>query len=78
VEFLVDKVALGQVFPLVLWFPPVNVIPLVLHYLEKKLIIIFLIFITGCGASVAASAGSFYTHTKKRVRGAIPPFLDIF
>jgi hypothetical protein len=33
--FLVDKVALGQVFPLVLLFLPVSFIPQVLHYLEK-------------------------------------------
>jgi hypothetical protein len=31
VGFLVNKVALGQVFPRVLWFSPVNFIPPVLH-----------------------------------------------
>jgi hypothetical protein len=35
VGFMVDKVALGQVFLRVLRFSPVNFIPLVLHYLEK-------------------------------------------
>jgi hypothetical protein len=30
--FVVDKVALGQVFPRVLQFSPVNIIPPVLHY----------------------------------------------
>jgi hypothetical protein len=35
VGFVVDKVALGQVFPRVLRFSPVNLIPPVLHYLEK-------------------------------------------
>jgi hypothetical protein len=35
VGFVVDKVALGQVFPRVLRFPPVNFIPPVLHYQEK-------------------------------------------
>jgi hypothetical protein len=35
VGFMVDKVALGQVFPRVLWFSPVNFIPPVLHYWEK-------------------------------------------
>jgi hypothetical protein len=35
VGFVVDKVALGQVFPRVLRFSPVNFIPPVLHYLEK-------------------------------------------
>jgi hypothetical protein len=34
--FVVDKVATGQVFPRVLRFSPVNFIPLVLHYLEKR------------------------------------------
>jgi hypothetical protein len=49
VRFVVDKVALGQVFPQVLRFSPVNFIPLVLHYFEKwgdKKLMIFLIFIT--------------------------------
>jgi hypothetical protein len=32
VGFVVDKVALGQVFPRVLRFSPVNFIPPVLHY----------------------------------------------
>jgi hypothetical protein len=36
VGFVVDKVALGQVFPLVLRFSPVNFIPPVLHYTEKR------------------------------------------
>jgi hypothetical protein len=31
VEFVVDKVALGQIFPRVLRFSPVNFIPPVLH-----------------------------------------------
>ena len=35
VGFVVDKVALWQVFPRVLRFSPVNCIPPVLHYLEK-------------------------------------------
>jgi hypothetical protein len=33
VGFVVNKVALGQVFPRVLRFSPVNLIPPVLHYL---------------------------------------------
>jgi hypothetical protein len=62
VGFVVDKVALEQVFPRVLQFSPVIFIPPVLHYTEirEKLII----FITGlynkpqgCGASVASAAG---------------------
>jgi hypothetical protein len=64
VGFVVDKVALGQVFPRVLRFFPVNFIPPVLHYTEKQKKLI--IFITGlhnkpqgCGASVASAAGPF-------------------
>jgi hypothetical protein len=42
VGFVVDKVALGQVFPRVLQFSPVNFIPPVLHWKnEKKKLIIF-------------------------------------
>jgi hypothetical protein len=41
-------VALGQVFPRVLRFSPVSIIPLVLHYQEKdKKITTILTFITG-------------------------------
>jgi hypothetical protein len=35
VGIVVDKVSLGQVFPQVLRFSPVNYIPPVLHYKEK-------------------------------------------
>jgi hypothetical protein len=66
VGFVVDKVALGQVFPGVLLFSSVNFIPPVLHYTEKRKKLI--IFITGlhnkpegCGASVASAAGPFTT-----------------
>jgi hypothetical protein len=42
-DFVVDKVAFGQVFPRVLRFSPVNFIPPVLHYTEKrKKLIIFI------------------------------------
>ena len=34
--FVVDKVAVGQVFPRVLRFSPVNFIPPELHYKEKR------------------------------------------
>jgi hypothetical protein len=71
VGFVVDKVALGQVFPRVLRFSPVNFIPPVLQYKEKRKKLI--IFITGlhnkpqgCGASVASAAGPFTTKKKKR------------
>ena len=47
VGFLVDKVALGQVFPRVLRFSPVNFILLVLHYLEKLKELFTFLFITG-------------------------------
>jgi hypothetical protein len=45
VGFVVDKVVLGRVFLRVLRFSPVSVIPLVLHYNEKRKKLI--IFITG-------------------------------
>jgi sugar phosphate permease len=71
VGFVVDKVALGQVFPRVLWFSLVNFIPPVLHYKEKRKKLIIFIVITGlynkpqgCGTSVASAAG--YFTTKKR------------
>jgi hypothetical protein len=69
-RFVVDKVALGQVFPRVLRFSPVNVIPPVLHYKEKRkrLLIIFIIGLhkkpQGCGASVASAAGPFTKQNK--------------
>ena len=60
------KVALRQVFPQVLRVSPVNFIPPVLHYLEKRKKLI--IFITGlhskpegCCATVASAAGPFTT-----------------
>jgi hypothetical protein len=76
VGFVVDKVALGQVFPRILRVSPVSFIPPVLHYLEKwkKLIIFLFIFITGlhnkpqgCGASVASDAGPFSPTPPKKV-----------
>jgi hypothetical protein len=64
--FVVDKVALGEDFPRVLRFSPVNFIPPVLNYTEKQKKLIT--FITGlhnkpqgCGASVASAAGPFTT-----------------
>jgi hypothetical protein len=36
VGFVVDKVALGQVFPRALRFSAVNFIPPVIHYMEKR------------------------------------------
>ena len=65
VGFVVDKVALGQVFPRVLQVFPVSFIPPVLHYTEKrkKKLIIFITGLrnkpSGCGASVASAAGPF-------------------
>jgi hypothetical protein len=69
VGFVVDKVALGQVPPppRVLRFSPINFIPPVLHYKEKRKIKL-IIFITGlhnkpqgCGTSVASAAGPITT-----------------
>jgi hypothetical protein len=63
VGFVVDKVALGQVLPRVLLFSPVNLIPPVIHYLEKQKKTIFITGLhnkpQGCGASVASAAGPF-------------------
>jgi hypothetical protein len=47
VGFVVDKVALGQVFPRVLRLSTVNFIPPVLHYTEKHKKHLIIIFITG-------------------------------
>jgi hypothetical protein len=74
VGFVVDKVALGQVFPRVLRFFPVHFIPPVLQLLGKgQKIIIIVIFIIGlhnnphgCSASVASAAGPF--TTKKNLK----------
>jgi hypothetical protein len=64
VGFVVGKVVMGQVFPRVFRFSPVNFILSVLHYTEKQKKLI--VFITGlhnkpqdCGASVASAAGPF-------------------
>jgi hypothetical protein len=69
VGFVVDKLALGHVFSRALLFSPVNFIPPMLHYMEKR-VKKLTIFITGlhnkpqgCGASVASAAGPFTTHT---------------
>jgi hypothetical protein len=64
VVFVVDKVALGQGFPRVFRFSPVNFITPVFHYTEKgKKLIIFITGLhnnpQGCGASVASAAGPF-------------------
>jgi hypothetical protein len=81
VRFVVDKVALGQVFP-----PSSSVFPC--QFLStgapllgkgQKIIIIF-IFITGlhnkphgCGASVASAAGPFTTKKTKQTPGTPQP-----
>jgi hypothetical protein len=63
VGFVVDKLALGQVFHLVRRFSTVNFIPTGLHYKgkRKKKLIIFITGLhnrpQGCGASVASAAG---------------------
>jgi hypothetical protein len=58
VRFVVDKVALGQVFPRVLRFSPVSFIPLVLHYTEKRKKLI--IFITGVGRDSVVGIATRY------------------
>jgi hypothetical protein len=69
--FVVDKVALGQVFS-----PNTSVFPGQFHSTGKgQKIIIIIIFITGLhkkpqgwGASVASAAGPFTTKKKERPR----------
>jgi hypothetical protein len=83
VGFVVDKVALGQVFPRVLRFSPVNFVPPVLNYYEKTkkiiIIIINVLFTTGlhkkpqgCGAPTASAAVPFTTK-KKRLLTLLKP-----
>jgi hypothetical protein len=68
VGFMVDKVALGQVFFSSTSVFPVSFIPPVLHYTEKrkKKLIIFITRLhnkpQGSGASVASAAGPFTTE----------------
>ena len=63
VTFVVEKVTVEQVFPRVLRFSPVNFIPPLLHYKEKrkKKLIIFVTGLhnkpEGCGVYVASAAG---------------------
>jgi hypothetical protein len=64
--FLVDKVALGQVFPEVLRFFPVSFILPLLHYTEKrKKLVIFSTRLQnkpqGCGAAVHPLRGILYS-----------------
>jgi hypothetical protein len=62
VGFVVDKVALGQVFSRVLRFSPINFIPPVLYYKEKRKKLINDLYHNkpqGCGAFVASAAGPF-------------------
>jgi hypothetical protein len=59
VGFVVDKVALRQVFPRVRRFSHVNIIPPLLHYMEKlkkKLIIFLFIVVIGCVRSICCGA----------------------
>jgi hypothetical protein len=73
VGFVVDKVALGQGFLLVLRFFPVSFFPPVLHYTEKgKKLVIFITGLhdkpQGCGESVASAGGPFTSSKKKKIR----------
>jgi hypothetical protein len=71
VGFVVDKVAMVQVFfSRVLRFSPVNFIPTVPLYTEKRKKNKLMMFVTGlhnkpqgCGASVASAAGPFSAIT---------------
>jgi hypothetical protein len=76
VGFVVDKVALGQVFPRVLLFSTVSLIPPVLHYTQKRNKTN--IFMTGlhnklqgCGASVASAAGPFIINKKGNIEWTV-------
>jgi hypothetical protein len=71
VGFVVDKAALVQVSPRILWFSPASFVPPVLNYTKKRGGGGMLIFITGlrnkrqgCGASVASAAGPFIFRRK--------------
>jgi hypothetical protein len=83
VGFVVDKVALGQGFPRVLQFSPVNFIPPVLHYKEKGKIKL-IIFIAGlhnkpqgCGAFVESAAGPFTTkQNTKLIQNSLQAAVD--
>jgi hypothetical protein len=80
--FVVDKVALGQVFP-----PSTSVFPCQFHSTGatllgkgQKIIIIIVVFITGlhnkphgCGASVASAAGPFTAKKKNNFDAADRP-----
>jgi hypothetical protein len=65
VGFVVNKVALGQVFLRVRRFSLVNFIPPAFHYKEKRKKLIM--FITGCGASVASAARPFTIKQNKKI-----------
>jgi hypothetical protein len=69
VGFVVDKVALGQVFPEYFGFPLSILFHRCSNTRKNKKLIIFIIGLhnkpQGCGASVASAAGSF--NTKKKV-----------
>jgi hypothetical protein len=69
VGLVVEKVALGQVFPRVLQFSSVSLIPPVISHTENGKKIIFIPGWhnkpQGCGKAVVSAAGPFLTHTKK-------------
>jgi hypothetical protein len=71
VGFVVNKVALGQIFPPGTSVFPVSFIPPVLYYKgkKKKKLIIFITGLhnkpQGCGASVASATGPFTVHKKQ-------------
>jgi hypothetical protein len=67
VGFVVEKVALVQDFFRVFRVSPVNFIPPVLHYTEKRKKLIFN-KPQGCSAPVASAVGPFTTKKKSQVQ----------
>ena len=71
VRFVVDKVALGHVFPPEYFgFSPVNFIPPLLHYKDERKNHLHHKLHNkpqGCGASVASAAGPFNTKNRMYV-----------
>jgi hypothetical protein len=83
VGFVVEKVALGQVFPRVPQFSPVSIIPPVLLYNAKAENTSSIIFIVGlhnklqcCGASVASAAVPF--NKKKSLKKGDEPVPETY
>jgi hypothetical protein len=80
VGFVMDKVALGQAFPRVLRFSPVNFIPSVLHYNRKAEKTSSTssqgctISLQVCGASVASAYGALQWYKKSEPKLVVANF----